>query len=212
MSFILDAGTNRIKMMGGSSSQTLTKSLDLYFKSAKVNSLSVYFRHGMKHAEEASVATALLWPSLPSATACETYMSTYFSKLHVLYPIFDIDQIKSQVRQLVSVSTANLQNLPHEQIPVLVSAYLIVSLGSDEGEARTTSDGDKYLQAAANLLGHVVLMPYLPSIQALVLFTIAYRGRNKDGVGWQTMGMAVRIAQTLGLDRFSSVQPSVLLS
>jgi hypothetical protein len=45
-------------------------------------------------------------------------------------------------------------------------------------------------------------------VQCLLLFTLVCRGRNQDGVGWQTLGMAVRIAQTLGLHRHSAVQPS----
>jgi hypothetical protein len=91
---------------------------------------------------------------------------------------------------------------------MLVSAYLIVSLGADEAAQRLTDDGTKHLVAAASSTRHVVLMPYLPSVQTLLLFTLAYRGRNKDGVGWQMVGMATRIAHTLGLHRHSVKNPS----
>ena len=55
MAFNLDQQTDRIKMMGSSSSQTLAKSLDVYFQRAKLGSLFQYFKHGMRHAEEVIV-------------------------------------------------------------------------------------------------------------------------------------------------------------
>ena len=48
----------------------------------------------------------------------------------------------------------------------------------------------------------------LNRLQALLLLAIAYRGRNKDGVGWQMLGIAIRIAHTLGLHKHSTIKPS----
>lgn len=206
MAFNLDHGTNRIKMMGASSSQTLAKSLDVYFKSAHVNPLSSHFIHGMRHREELSLPPSLPWPSLPDMPTCEAYMTTFFSRIHTMYPLFDIDRFKAHVRWIGKLQ--DLTVLPSEQLASLASAYLVISLGADEQVHRNTVDGDKYIQAAASMLSHVILMPYLPPIQCLLLFAIAFRGRSKDGAAWQSLGMAIRIAQSLGLHRFSSVNPT----
>ncbi|KIW88819.1 uncharacterized protein Z519_10303 [Cladophialophora bantiana CBS 173.52] len=207
MSFNLDQQTNRIKMMGSSSNQTLVKSLDVYLQRAKLGSLSEYFVHGMRHAEEMTVpAAASALTPLPTIDVCILYMANYFKRVHILFPLFDVDSLRSSVCRLAAMSS--LQTLPAEQLPILATAYLVLSLGADEGSPHPTADGDRYLLAATALLVYVFLMPYLPSVQCLLMFAISYRGRNKDGVAWQMTGMAIRIAHTLGLHRFSSARPS----
>lgn len=206
MSFNIDTATNRIKMLGASSSQCLSKSLDVYFKLANCKPVSSIFSHGMRHVEELKLGSVLSWPLLPDPATCTARLDVFFTRIHVLYPVFDIDFFKASVIKFASISS--LENLPREQIPLLVSAYLVTSLGADEIAQRRTPEGDKYLEAAAGLLGHVIFMPYLASVQCLLLFTLVCRGRNQDGVGWQTLGMSLRIAQTLGLHRHSAVQPS----
>ncbi|KAK0102121.1 hypothetical protein ONS96_006085 [Cadophora gregata f. sp. sojae] len=206
MTFNTDAQTNRIKMMGGSSSQCLMKSLDVYLESAHIQPLSHNFQHGMRHAEEFSIPLGTSLPDFPHSNLCDSYVSVFFEKIHPIYPLFDIDKTKAAVQNFAALPS--LQSLSHEQGPLLVSAYLILSLGADESSQVITAVGTKYLEAAASLLGHVVVMPYLHAIQALLLFTIAYRGRNRDGLGWQTVGMAIRIAFTLGLHRHSHRSPS----
>ncbi|KAL3419178.1 fungal specific transcription factor domain-containing protein [Phlyctema vagabunda] len=197
----LDGRTDRIKIMGGSSSQCLMKSLDVYLESASIQPLSHNFQHGMQQAEEMDIPLLGSLPEFPEAACCNTYVSTFFSKIHPLYPIFNVDKMKNSIRQLALLPAPS--TVPHEQTPLLVSSYLILSIGADENANGLTDDGTKYLIATASLLGHVVLIPYLHAIQALLLFTLAYRGHNKDGVGWQTLGMAIRIAYTLGLHRNS---------
>ncbi|KEF52431.1 uncharacterized protein A1O9_11672 [Exophiala aquamarina CBS 119918] len=181
MSFNIDSATNRIKMLGASSSQCLSKSLDVYFKSANSKPLSNIFRHGMRHVEELNLAPVLSWPPLPDAATCSARLEVFFTRIHVIYPVFDIDFFKATVIKLASVS--NLMALPQEQIPLLVSAYLVMSLGADEVAHKLTPDGGKFMEAAAGLVGHVVFMPYLASVQCLLLFTIVCRGQNQDGVG-----------------------------
>lgn len=206
VAFNTDVQTDRIKMMGGSSSQCLMKSLDVYLESANIQPLSHNFRNGMRQAEEIDISLGVALPTLPEATLTRHYMAVFFDKIHPLYPLFNIDSMKNTIEQLVLFPT--VKSLPHKEGPLLVSSYLILSLGADEDANGITEDGTKYLVAAASLLGHVISMPYLHAIQALLLFTIAYRGRNKDGLGWQTVGMAIRIAYTLGLHRHSHKNPS----
>jgi len=208
VAFNTDARTDRIKMMGGSSSQCLMKSLDVYLETAHIKPLSHNFRHGMKQAEEVDIPIILSLPTFPDVSVCDHFISVFAEKIHPLYPFFDIDFMKRIMQQFAQLPT--IESLPHERVPLLVSSYLILSLGADEDAKGITEDGTKYLLAAATLLGHVIAMPYLHAIQALLLFTVVYRGRNKDGLGWQTLGMAIRIAYTLGLHRHSHKNPQNL--
>lgn len=194
-----EQGTNRTKILGGSSSQCLAKSLDLYFKAARMKPISGFFRHGMRHAEELDLALGLLLPDLPEPDKREQYFSLYRHRIHALYPIFDLDVLHSNIQQLASVS--NLKQLGREDILSLASVYLVMSIGVDEAAQSPTEEGRRYLHAATSLLAHIIAIPYLTAVQALLLFTIAYRGHDKEGLAWQMLGMAIRIAYTLGLHR-----------
>lgn len=193
-------------MMGASSSACLTRTLNLYLSRSGMQPVSTHFKHGMRHAEEFDIPLAIFLPAFPPAERREKYINVYFDRIHRLWPLFDIDATKAGVRQFASKT--QLDTLPREEIPYLVSAYLIMSLGADEESQRLTRDGDVYLQAASSLIGHILFVPYLPTVQALLLLSIAFRGRNKDGLAWQTVGMAIRVAQSIGLHRHSVNQPS----
>jgi hypothetical protein len=198
--------TDRVKLLGGSSSQSLTRSLDVYLKSAHIDPVSSGFRHGMRFVEEMEVSLILSLPPLPPIQRCELYLDTFFKRISPLYPIFEGDSLREGVQKLAMM--LKFDDLPHEEVPMLASAYLIMSLCADEQAQRYTEEGLSYLHAAAGLFGHVVLIPYLMAVQTLLLFTVCFRGRNKDGVGWRALAMAIRISQTLGLHRNSTVSSS----
>ncbi|PYI12704.1 hypothetical protein BO78DRAFT_425099 [Aspergillus sclerotiicarbonarius CBS 121057] len=185
ISFNVEHGTDRMKIMGGSSSQCLAKSLDVYFKAARLKPVSSCFRYGMRHAEELDLPLSLSLPELPDSDRRDRYLSAYISRIHPLYPIFNTTRLR--VGTELFATAGGFRNLPREQIPRLVSAYLIMSLGADEVGSGQTEDGDHYLQAAACLLSHVIIIPYLPT----------------EGLAWQTLGMAIRTAYTLGINRGS---------
>jgi len=206
VSFSTDGRPNKAKMMGGSSSQCLAKTLDLYLHSHNLSPCSGFFAHGMQHAEELSMPLIFTLPPLPSSTLRKQYSSVFFSRIHPLYPLFDIDKTKNLIDELAALP--DLRTIPSESVPQLASAYLIMSLGADELAQTPSAEGGKYFRAAISLLGHVILVPYVPALQALILYTIRYRSMNKDGMGWQTLGIVIRIAHSLGMHRYSAVRPS----
>ncbi|PYI31547.1 hypothetical protein BP00DRAFT_425477 [Aspergillus indologenus CBS 114.80] len=199
----VEDGCDRTKVLGASSSQCLAKSLDVYFTAARLKPVTGFFRHGMRFAEELELPLCVSLPELPSPENRQRYMTAFLSRIHPLYPIFHVERLEAGVEQLATL--ADFRHLPHERIPRLVTAYLIMSLGADEIAQGQTEDGDRYLLAAAGLLAHVITIPYLPAVQTLLLFTVTYRGRNKEGLAWQTLGMAIRVAYTLGLHRLSGL-------
>ncbi|KAE8383076.1 hypothetical protein BDV26DRAFT_303976 [Aspergillus bertholletiae] len=195
----VERGTNRMKVLGGSSSQCLAKSLDVYFEAARLKPVSAAFRHGMRHAEELDIPLTLSLPSLPDRDARSRYASIYLARIHPVYPIFSSSGFRESMEQLTTVT--DYKHLPRDNVPVLVLVYLVMGLGSDEDAQSVTEVGQKYLQAAAGLVSHLIAIPYLPTVQALLLLTLMYRGRNQEGLAWQTLGMAIRIAYTLGIHR-----------
>ncbi|KAL2816522.1 hypothetical protein BJX63DRAFT_138392 [Aspergillus granulosus] len=200
-------GTKRMKILGGSSSQCLAKSLDIYFKAARMQPVSDFFRHGMRHAEELDLVLALLLPEMPDKDKRTRYLSAYRSRIYPLYPIWDLNRLEAGIAELATMT--NFKSLPRDDIPLLVGAYLVMSIGADECAQCPTEDGERYLHAAASLLAHIIVVPYMHTVQVLLNFTIAYRGHNQEGLAWQTLGMAIRIAYTLGFHRAQSPKASI---
>ncbi|EED13678.1 conserved hypothetical protein [Talaromyces stipitatus ATCC 10500] len=195
-----DPELNRTKIVGGSSSQCLAKSLDVYLKSVHRKPISDMFKYGMRYAEEFDIPLEVSLPPLPVSSRLRAYISTFFDRIHPLYPLFDVEHFQGVVNQLVEWKE-ELKSMLRDQIPWLAIIYLGISMGADEQSRSITADGTRYLHAAATLLSHVTFVPYLPAVQALLMYTIAYRGRNQEGLGWQTLGMAIRIAHTIGIHR-----------
>ncbi|KAK6001638.1 hypothetical protein QM012_002128 [Aureobasidium pullulans] len=206
MSFNLDFVNNRFKMLGASSAQCLTKSLDIYLKSYNVEPVSALFRHGMQHAEEMDLPLSLDLIPFPDYSTRQTLLDAYFTRIHVYYPITDIDDTRAMIHRIAPLP--DLKSLSYTKVPFLAIAYLLLSLGADEVNGGPSDIGTKYLKVGAVLAGHSVNYPYLTSVQSLLLLAVCYRGRNKDGLGWAATGSAVRIAQSMGLHRYSTVRPS----
>jgi len=196
-SYNYDTSSKKTKVQGPSSSQCLSRSLDVFFRSADFEPITPLFLHGMRHVEEMAVEASMEWPEMPGNEARELYVSTFNSRVLPLFPVVVVDQLKSDIAILVA--RPRLNDIQSEQIPMLITIYLVFSLGVDEAAQRPTKLGDQFLRAAASRMSYLILTPYIQSLQCLLLFTVAFRGRNKDGLGWQTLGMAIRMAQSLGL-------------
>ncbi|KAL6355865.1 hypothetical protein LRP88_09448 [Fusarium phalaenopsidis] len=119
VSINLDYSTSRLKVMGGSSTQTLSKSRDLFFKSANARPMSDHFMYGMRHAEEFPPPRFPIWQPLPDTATCNAYLDTFSSRFYSLYPIFDLGQFRNDVKQLMVVD--RLEGIPAEKVPVLAS-------------------------------------------------------------------------------------------
>ncbi|KAF6800909.1 fungal specific transcription factor domain-containing protein [Colletotrichum sojae] len=212
MAMNTDESPHRLKFMGGSSVQSLTMFADLFFRKRGLRTISPYFRHGMHHVEEFQLPLSLQIPSLPILSTLDAYLDVYMKRIHPLFPVFDEKTIRSEMGRLVSLQEAEtnpggLQNaVDFSQVPLLVSIYSIICIGADEDTGTVTDVGTHFLTAAYGLLAHVISTPYLASVQALVLLTIALRGRSKEGQGWQTLGQAIRIAHSIGLHRHASTR------
>ncbi|KAK2012473.1 fungal-specific transcription factor domain-containing protein [Colletotrichum eremochloae] len=213
MALNTDESPHRLKFMGGSSVQSLTMFADLFFRKRGLKPMSPYFRFGMHHVEEYQVPLSFQLPSLPPLPTLDAYLDVYMKRIFPLFPVFDEPTLRSELSRLTTLqdsdSSAGLQNLIEpSQVPLLVCIYSIVCIGADEETCMLTEVGTHYLTAAYSLLAHVISTPYLASVQALVLLTIALRGRSKEGQGWQALGQAIRIAHSIGLHRHASARHS----
>ncbi|KAK1992422.1 fungal-specific transcription factor domain-containing protein [Colletotrichum falcatum] len=217
MALNTDESSHRLKFMGGSSVQSLTMFADLFFRKRGLRPISPYFRFGMHHVEEYQVPLSFQLPSLPPLPTMDAYLDVYMKRVFPLFPVFDEPALRSELGRLTALqdpgspaaAAAGLQNhVEASQVPLLVCVYSVACIGADEEACTLTEVGTHYLTAAYSLLAHVISTPYLASVQALVLLTVALRGRSKEGQGWQALGQAIRIAHSIGLHRHASTRHS----
>ncbi|KXH45656.1 fungal specific transcription factor domain-containing protein [Colletotrichum simmondsii] len=213
MALNTDESPHRLKFMGGSSVQSLTMFADLFFRKRGLRPLSPYFRFGMHHVEEFQLPLSFQLPPLPRLPTLDAYLDVYMKRIHPLFPVFDEPTIRSELGRLTTLQDADASgslqsSIEPSQVPLLVSIYCIICIGADEETGTLAEIGTHYLTAAYSLLAHVISTPYLASVQALLLLSIALRGRSKEGQGWQTLGQAIRIAHSIGLHRHASTRHS----
>jgi len=90
--------------------------------------------------------------------------------------------------------------------PLLLLAILSLSSRySDWPEARTdpqdsNTAGEAFVQQAKQLLFHEIETPTVPTVQAAVLLALREYAVNAETSAWVYIGMAVRMAHTLGLN------------
>lgn len=196
-----DHTSHKRKLLGNGTLQALARYLDRYFERKGWELINSRFAFGMQYAEEGplnGIDMGQPLPPIPGLENLEVILSIFSRKIHPMCPVLDMGAFQTSIQRL---SLLELPRLPQGDIPILSSLYSVLSLVSDEAAGRYTTEGYSYLCAAYGLTAYVASSPYFPSVQAMLLLTLALRARNKDGAAWQTLGQAIRIAQSIGLHR-----------
>lgn len=189
----------------GGSLYTLAQWLDLFFaKQPSWDPIFPYFQQGLGYSMEVPLSLGISLPELPSVSQTQQYISHFFSRIHPIFPIIIESDFVESIKRLRSTSTSTLHS---KDYPALALAYAVFSASADEAEGQITPLGTMYLEGAYILFAHIIAMPYLTSVQALLMLTIILRNRNKDGASWGLLGQTIRIAQSLGLHQRVSSSP-----
>ncbi|KAF4345093.1 STB5-transcription factor [Fusarium beomiforme] len=200
-----DESSHRIKYMGSSSLQCLTRFIDLFLQRRGFDPIGRHFRWGMCFTEEYALPLAPILPDLPSMSVMEPCLKKYFSRTHPLVPVLDHTAFISDVlrfSELQQTSPTGLQGaLTSVDAPALVAVYAVLSIGMDDHEGQISASATGYLTGAYSLVSHLLSFPYMSSVQALVLLAVAMRARGKDGQCWHLLGQAIRIGYSIGFHR-----------
>ncbi|KAK8112891.1 fungal-specific transcription factor domain-containing protein [Apiospora sp. TS-2023a] len=209
-----DESSHRVKYLGGSSLQCLCIFVDLFLKQKGLGPVSQQFRFGMRHVEEFALPITVYRPNLPPIDVIEEHVRVFFRRIWPVFPVVDHEALMTDIRRLLALQNSSLSGeeshyslqtvIQPSDVPALVSIYLIISIAADEAAGNITETGTKFLDAAYSFYGHVVALPYLGSVQALLLLVIALRGKGKEGQGWHVLGQAIRTAHSIGLHRHIS--------
>ena len=192
-------------MGSGSSLYVMVQWLDLFFtQHDHWRLIFPYFRHGLAYSVEMPLSGPPSVPPLPSVDETKTFTSVFFLRIQPISPVIDCESFSESLRKLRIKMASTDTTRDAKDYPLLACAYAIVSMGADEAEGRVTEMGARYLEWAYSLYANVLAVPYLNSVQALLLLSIALRSRGKDGASWAALGQAIRIAQSIGLHRHIS--------
>ena len=196
-----DHASRKRKLLGHGTLQALARYLDRYYERKGWELINPKFAYGMQFAEEGPInglAFGQPLPRLPDLQELDASLELFSRRIHSLYPVLDLSAFRLSVERIVS---QDLHQLSHRYIPTLSCLYSLLALVMDETAGKYTTLGYSYLSAAYGLSAYVTSSPYFQSVQAFLLLAIALRARNKDGAAWQTLGQAIRIAQSIGLHR-----------
>ncbi|KAF4454187.1 hypothetical protein F53441_3187 [Fusarium austroafricanum] len=200
-----DESSHRIKYMGSSSLQCLTRFIDLFLQRRGFDPIGRHFRWGMCFTEEYALPLVPTLPDLPSMSVMEPCLKKYFSRTHPLIPVLDHTAFISDVlrfSELQQTCQNGLQGaVTSVDAPALVAVYAVLSIGMDDHEGTISPTATSYLTGAYFLVSHLLSFPYMSSVQALVLLAVAMRTRGKDGQCWHLLGQAIRIGYSIGFHR-----------
>uniref|UniRef100_A0A4E9D7G8 Zn(2)-C6 fungal-type domain-containing protein n=1 Tax=Gibberella zeae TaxID=5518 RepID=A0A4E9D7G8_GIBZA len=200
-----DESSHRIKYMGSSSLQCLTRFIDLFLQRRGLDPIGRHFRWGMCFTEEFSLPLVPSLPDLPSMSVMEPCIKKYFSRTHPLIPVLDHTEFISDVLRFSDLQQTcpnGLQGaITSVDAPAVAAIYAVLSIGMDDHEGTISPTATGYLTGAYSLVSHLLSFPYMSSVQALVLLAVAMRARGKDGQCWHLLGQAIRIGYSLGFHR-----------
>ncbi|KAI5477299.1 hypothetical protein MNV49_006520 [Pseudohyphozyma bogoriensis] len=184
-----DEDEEKRKFVGASSSQALLRWLDAESTGTK---LSHYLRHGMTTTEE-NLFAGLDDPTchLPDVATLSRYLDVYFGSTHIMFPFLN------------ETATRQLAGLPYSSINAVNRALLYAlcanAANADSLTGSTCAESEKYSQLAWKALPSLLARPFRTTIQTLLLMCLTLKSRNKDGMAWTLVSMAIRIGYSFGM-------------
>ncbi len=164
----------------------------------------------MRHCEEFPVSLEHELPDLPSPQILYSYVDTFVTNIWPLFPAVDRADLEADIDRLLGIQDAEPIGLKGKiaarDVPSLAVIYILACIGIDEKLGAASEESMRYLRACYGLSAHLTGMPYLKSVQALLLLALTLYGQARDGQAWHVVGQAIRLAQSLGLHKRLHVQ------
>ncbi|KAL2826239.1 hypothetical protein BDW59DRAFT_161076 [Aspergillus cavernicola] len=189
--------------VGSTISECLRYSVSTHGRSME-STILAHLVNGIRHVDELSLSAAFQNPPLPEIDFAERGVQAYYSFLHLLYPIIEAEFLLDGWRELYNESSSPISPVAHCRFCLVVLVGNIVSpspLNSDKWET-----AQRLHEKTWSLLDRVMASSYMESLQVMLLHTVFLLYCGKTGIAWMTCGMAVHIAQSLGLQQPSAPQ------
>ncbi|CAI7596273.1 unnamed protein product [Penicillium glandicola] len=157
---------------------------------------------GIQHVDELATSIPFQTPPLPERDFAEKGVKAYYDFIHLLYPIMEIEFLH-EWRQIYDTGNA-LSPAVYSRFCLVVAVGNLVSPFSSDNDTRESAQ--RLQEQTWSLIDQVMAVPFLESTQVMLLHTVFLLYCGKTGIAWTTCGMAVRIAQSLGLHQHTPPQ------
>ncbi|KFY96031.1 hypothetical protein V500_02593 [Pseudogymnoascus sp. VKM F-4518 (FW-2643)] len=150
---------------------------------------------GIQHVDELATSVPSQTPPLPERDFAEQGVRAYYDFIHLLYPIMEIEFLH-EWRQIYDAGNT-LSPAVYSRFCLVVAVGNLVSPFGSDNDTRETAL--RLQEQTWTLIDQVMAVPFLESTQVMLLYMVFLLYCGKTGIAWTTCGMAVRIAQSLGL-------------
>ena len=188
------------RLPGGSMLELTTEWLDLAFYRLKERHISSIPPVTHDRFPIFSLGRA---PELPSPGETRGLIDCYFATIHGVFPFIDRDSIEHIYSNYLS-SVEGRSSMHGNANPCqLALAYLIVTAAmmampaSEESQRKIPS----YIGYCNSLVGHLVALRILDSVQAILLFAIVIRCCDRLAWAWDVLTLGVSMAQSIGINQ-----------
>lgn len=203
----LRQGPTNSKFIGiGSVGSTLSECLRYSINSHGGSMEDAILNHlvnGIRHVDEIGLSAAFERPPLPERDFAERGILAYYNCLHPLYPVME-ENFLDEWYQIYEDSNYALYPVTYSRFCLLVSVGNLVS--PSRWDTDTWETARRLQEQTWSLIDRVMASPYMESMQVMLLHSIFLLYCGKTGIAWVTCGMAVRIAQSLGLHQATPPQ------
>ncbi|KAL4807430.1 fungal-specific transcription factor domain-containing protein [Aspergillus unguis] len=177
------------KFAGITSPQVFAKSVEELFRPVAPHlDVMAFFCPTMTFSEELPYWSPAQHPLVDKSIA-DLCLHQYFNTYHVLLPILDPRAFCDSYETFYQMGRA--------VEPAVVSGiFLVIALGCEDSEV-----ADMHFRAVLDLVGELVARPYLPSVQAFILMSLYLINAGRESQAHLNIGLAARIAQSIGLHR-----------
>ncbi|KAJ9480418.1 Transcription factor [Pseudozyma hubeiensis] len=209
---------DRFKYVGSSNLQVFSHWIDLLLAKQRAShdhlrrqapdaAISDHFDHGRIHSEEYQLPLRPVLPALTHLAHFDDILNDFFNDANAVFPVFDEEVLRRdavrfiQQYRLDDASLMRLDLMAPYEVPLLATIYIVTAISLLDATPRQPDQVKIYLDAAYSLYGHIIGVPYLSSVQALLMLHLVLRASSKDGAAWQALSSAIRIAYSIGLHR-----------
>ncbi|KAL2801749.1 hypothetical protein BJX63DRAFT_438528 [Aspergillus granulosus] len=214
-SLVYNADCNgRVAVLGASNMQILVANwIDKYLERHHLEyRLADSFKHSLRHAVEGPPLVTPGGAAAPLLALSEdvrrAYVDAYFTRIHPLFPVLEKPAFRESLIHMNLDCGSNVTT--SETLPAVAVALAVFSLGCDCLGKTITSEGTFFLQQAYSLLPNIMGFPFVRPVQALIVLTVSLRSRGRDGQSSLTIALAIRMAQSLGLQYASRLSKTPL--
>lgn len=142
-------------------------------------------------------------PGLPPFEELRRLTELFFKFHHPVYPFLDHHYILALLDGASDKVRSDNRTRKCGKVPRSMLIYSITILGYMDNPQASCRPLSAYIAYCHTLIGHLLLEPALESVQALLLFSITLRLRDKLSQAWDVLMLAISMSHTLRLSDLS---------